>query len=107
MQESLIERTDIADYYATHDNEFLYLFIDVKSPGHNQAMKQSGFIYISIAAVKKMIENELAWHFLQVHLIFCAKILLFTTLSQPTKSGYNNHKTGIVLSHLNHLYLIG
>ena len=44
MQETLIERTDIADYYATHDNEFLYLYIDVKSPGHNQAMKQSGFI---------------------------------------------------------------
>jgi len=44
MQESIIERTDNADYYATHDNEFLYLYIDVKSPGHNQAMRQSGFI---------------------------------------------------------------
>lgn len=44
MQETLIERTNIANYYATHDNEFLYLFIDVKSPGHNQAMRQSGFI---------------------------------------------------------------
>lgn len=48
MQEMLVERTDIANYYATHDNEFLYLFIDVKSPGHNQAMKQSGLIiYLS------------------------------------------------------------
>lgn len=44
MQESLIERTNIANYYATHDNNFLYLYIDVKSPGHNQAMRQSGFI---------------------------------------------------------------
>lgn len=48
MQESLIERTDIANYYSTHDNEFLYLFIDVTSLGHNQAMKQSGFtIYLN------------------------------------------------------------
>lgn len=44
MQESLIERSTIADYYATHDDEFLYLYVDVKSLGHNQAMKQSGFI---------------------------------------------------------------
>lgn len=48
MQETIIERTDVADYYATHDNDFLYLYIDVKSPGHNQAMKQSGFtIYLN------------------------------------------------------------
>jgi hypothetical protein len=48
MQESVIERTEVADYYATHDKEFLYLYIDVKSLSHNQAMKQSGFIiYIS------------------------------------------------------------
>lgn len=44
MQESLIDKSDIADYYVTHDKEFIYLYIDVKSPGHNQAMKQSGFI---------------------------------------------------------------
>ncbi len=44
MQETLIERADVADYYATHDGEFLYIYIDVKSPGHNQAMKQAGFI---------------------------------------------------------------
>jgi hypothetical protein len=48
MQESVIERTDLADYYATHDNDFLYLYIDVKSLAHNHAMKQSGLIiYIS------------------------------------------------------------
>ncbi len=48
LDESVIERTDIANYYATHDNNFLYLFIDVQSPGHNNAMRQSGFIiYIS------------------------------------------------------------
>lgn len=48
MQETLLERTEIADYYSSHDNEFLYLYVDVKSPGHNQAMRQSGFtIYLN------------------------------------------------------------
>ena len=48
MQDSVIDRTDVADYYASHDSDFLYLYIDVKSPAHNHAMKQSGFIiYIS------------------------------------------------------------
>ncbi|WP_340106906.1 hypothetical protein [Rhodohalobacter sp. 8-1] len=44
MQKSMIDRSDVADYYATYDEEFIYLYIDVKSPGHSQAMKQSGFI---------------------------------------------------------------
>jgi len=114
MQETLIERTDIADYYATHDNEFLYLYIDVKSPGHNQAMKQSGFIIylnsnpdlssISIAAVKT-IETELDWHFLPEPLTFSAKTRPFTTISHPTRSGFSNHKTGNGSRLLNPPYL--
>ena len=62
MQETLIERTDIADYYATHDKEFLYLYIDVKSPGHNQAMKQSGFIiYLSSGSEEQRNRMGLAF----------------------------------------------
>lgn len=44
LQRSAIEQTEVADYYATQDDEFLYIYIDVKSPAHNQAMMQSGFI---------------------------------------------------------------
>jgi len=48
LQHSLIERTDAVSYYATHDNEFLYLYIDVRSPARNNAIRQSGLIiYLS------------------------------------------------------------
>lgn len=48
LEKSLIEQTEAVTYYATHDKDFLYLFVDVKSPAHNHAMKQSGFIiYLS------------------------------------------------------------
>lgn len=48
LEASLIEQTDAVSYYATHDRDFLYLFVDVKSPAKNHAIKQSGFIiYLS------------------------------------------------------------
>lgn len=48
LENSLIERTDAVNYYSSHNNEFLYLYIDIKSPGMNNSIKQSGFtIYIS------------------------------------------------------------
>lgn len=48
VEQSVVERTDAINYYATHDNEFLYLYADVKSPAQNNAMRQSGYIiYIS------------------------------------------------------------
>jgi len=48
LQSSVVERTDAVHYYAAHDNEFLYLFIDVRSLAQNSAMRQSGFIiYLS------------------------------------------------------------
>jgi hypothetical protein len=48
LEQSQVERTDAVTYYATHDNEFLYLYVDVRSPGMNNAIRQSGLIiYLS------------------------------------------------------------
>lgn len=48
LEQSVVEQTDAVNYYATHDNEFLYLYIDVRSPAKNNAIRQSGFIiYLS------------------------------------------------------------
>jgi len=48
LEESLVERSEAVSYYATHDNEFLYLYVDVRSPAMNNAIRQSGFIiYLS------------------------------------------------------------
>ena len=45
---SLINESESVNYYATHTDEFLYLYVDVRSPAMNNAMKQSGFIvYLS------------------------------------------------------------
>ena len=44
LQNTVIEQTDVADYYAKQDDEFLYIYVDIKSAAHNQAMMQSGFI---------------------------------------------------------------
>lgn len=45
---SLLEESESVNYYVTHTNNFLYLYVDVKSPSMNNAMKQSGFtIYVS------------------------------------------------------------
>jgi len=48
LEQTEVDRSDEINYYATHDNEFLYLYIDVKSLAINSAMRQSGFIiYLS------------------------------------------------------------
>ena len=48
LEQSMIERSDAVSYYATHDNEFLYLYVDVRSPAKNNAIRQSGLIiYLS------------------------------------------------------------
>lgn len=48
LEQSQVERTDAVSYYATHDNEFLYLYVDVGSAAKNNAMRQSGLIiYLS------------------------------------------------------------
>jgi len=44
LEQSIVEQTDAADYYATHDNEYLYILVDVKSPAHNNAISKSGLI---------------------------------------------------------------
>lgn len=44
LEKSTVETTDSFNYYATFDDDFLYLFVDVKSLAYNNAMKQSGFI---------------------------------------------------------------
>lgn len=41
---SLIEQSESINYYASADDEFLYLFVDVKSPFFDNAIKQSGLI---------------------------------------------------------------
>lgn len=48
LSESLIDESDSINYYATRTDEFLYLYIDVRGLGMNNAMRQSGFIiYLS------------------------------------------------------------
>jgi len=48
LEKSVLDRSEVIDYYATHDNEYIYLYIDVKSPAQNNAMRNSGLIiYIS------------------------------------------------------------
>lgn len=45
---SLLEESESVNYYVTHTNNFLYLYVDIRSPSMNNAMKQSGFtIYFS------------------------------------------------------------
>lgn len=48
LSESLIDESDTINYYATRTDNFLYLYIDVRGLGMNNAMRQSGFIiYLS------------------------------------------------------------
>ncbi|MEX0660169.1 MAG: hypothetical protein WD381_05205 [Balneolaceae bacterium] len=45
---SLLEESESVNYYVTHTENFLYLYVDIRSPGMNNAMKQSGFtVYVS------------------------------------------------------------
>lgn len=45
---SLLEESESVNYYVTHTDNFLYLYVDVRSPAMNNAMKQSGFtVYLS------------------------------------------------------------
>jgi hypothetical protein len=45
---SLIESREDINFYATHDDDFLYLFIDVRGPFKDRAIRQSGMIvYLS------------------------------------------------------------
>lgn len=43
--ESLLKSSEEADYYAGRSGDFLYVFIDVKSPMKNAAIRQSGLIF--------------------------------------------------------------
>ena len=46
--QSLFESRDEAYYYASYDDDFIYLFIDIKSPYKDRAIRQSGIIiYLS------------------------------------------------------------
>lgn len=46
--ESLIENTESISYYATYDDNFLYLFVDIKSPFTENSIQNSGFtIYLN------------------------------------------------------------
>jgi hypothetical protein len=46
--QSLFESRDGANYYASFDEDFIYLFIDIKSPFKDRAIRQSGFtVYLS------------------------------------------------------------
>lgn len=48
ISESLLDARDDANFYTSYDDEFLYLFVDIRSPFKDRAMKQSGFIvYLS------------------------------------------------------------
>ncbi len=48
LGESLLEESELVNYYVTHTDNFLYLYVDVRSPSMNNAMKQSGFtVYLS------------------------------------------------------------
>ncbi|WP_147303646.1 hypothetical protein [Rhodohalobacter sp. SW132] len=48
IEQSVVDRSDAAHYYAAFDDEYLYLFVDVRSAARNSAMRQSGFIiYLS------------------------------------------------------------
>lgn len=42
--ESIVENTEAVNYYATYDDEFLYLFVDIRSPSKEHAIQRSGFI---------------------------------------------------------------
>lgn len=42
--ESLIENTETVNYYSAYDDNFLYLFIDIKSPFTDNAIQRSGLI---------------------------------------------------------------
>lgn len=45
---SLLDESESVNYYVTHTDNFLYLYVDVRSPSMNNAMKQSGFtVYFS------------------------------------------------------------
>jgi hypothetical protein len=46
--EALIESRDQASYYAAYDEQFLYIYVDIKAPSKDQAIRRSGFIiYLS------------------------------------------------------------
>lgn len=48
ISESLLDARDDANFYTAYDDEFLYLFIDIRDPFRDRAIKQSGFIiYLS------------------------------------------------------------
>ncbi|MEX0648717.1 MAG: hypothetical protein WEA56_14365 [Balneolaceae bacterium] len=42
--ESIVENTETVNYYAAHDNDFLYLFIDIKSPFKENSIQRSGLV---------------------------------------------------------------
>ncbi len=45
---TLFESRSEANYYASFDDDFIYLFVDIKSPYKDRAIRQSGFIiYLS------------------------------------------------------------
>jgi hypothetical protein len=43
--ESLLKSTAEVDYYVSRSGEFLYVFVDVKAPMKNAAIRQSGLIF--------------------------------------------------------------
>lgn len=61
LESAVIERTEVADYYTTFDDEYIYLYIDVKSPAHNQAIKQSGLIIYLSSSEERRKEKGIAY----------------------------------------------
>lgn len=48
LSESLIESSEAVNYYAAYSDDYLYLYVDLKSLGFERAMRNSGFIiYLS------------------------------------------------------------
>ncbi|MFO7846393.1 MAG: hypothetical protein R6V27_07520 [Balneolaceae bacterium] len=61
LESSLIERTDVANYYASFDEEYLYLYIDIRSLAHNQAIRQSGLIIYLSSSEENRKEKGIAY----------------------------------------------
>lgn len=48
LNETLIESSEAVNYYASYTDDYLYVYVDLKSPGFERAMRNSGFIiYLS------------------------------------------------------------
>lgn len=46
--ESLLDEREDANFYTTHDDDFLYIYVDIRSPFRDRSIRQSGFIiYLS------------------------------------------------------------